>query len=175
MSEIPTDDTRTRDVYDTAVRIGLAWREMRRGASSAGLRDWLYGTDADGIEQGQMDSLDMLASRPSWRMSELAEALRVDPSTCTRAIQRLEKAGLAERSQSADDGRVVEVAMTAEGRRRHTAVAERRTEMMAFILSRYRGRELPVLAEMLERFVTAIDEFVVERHTDDTDDTSTPS
>ena len=78
MSEIPTDDTRTRDVYDTAVRIGLAWREMRRGASAAGLRDWLYGTDADGIEQGQMDSLDMLASRPSWRMSELAEALRCD-------------------------------------------------------------------------------------------------
>ena len=63
------------------------------------------------------------------------------------------------------------VAMTAEGRRRHTAVAERRTEMMAFILSHYRGRELPVLAEMLERFVAAIDEFVVERNSDHPDTT----
>ena len=53
MSEIPTDDTRTRDVYDTAVRIGLAWREMRRGASAAGLRDWLYGTDADALRGWQ--------------------------------------------------------------------------------------------------------------------------
>lgn len=164
MSEIPTDDSRARDAYDLAVRIGLAWREIRRGASGAGLRDWLYGDDDDGIEQGQMDSLDLLAMRPSWRMSDLAEALRVDPSTCTRGIQRLEKAGLAERSPSADDGRVVEVAMTAEGRRRHALVAERRTELMTFILSRYRGRELPVLADMLERFVAAIDEFVDDRN-----------
>ena len=163
MTELPTDDTRARDAYDLAVRIGLAWREMRRGASAAGLRDWLYGTDDDGIEQGQMDSLDLLAMQPSWRMSELAEALRVDPSTATRAIQRLEKAGLAERRPSTADGRVVEVAITEEGRRRHALVAERRSEMMTFILSRYRNRELPVLAEMLERFVTGIDEFVATR------------
>ena len=92
--------SRHRELYDLAVRIGLAWREIRRGASAAGLRNCLYGTGEDAIEQGQMDSLDMLASQPSWRMSELAEALRVDPSTATRAIQRLEKAGLAERRPS---------------------------------------------------------------------------
>ena len=171
MTELPTDDPRAREVYDLAVRIGLAWREIRRGASAAGLRDWLYGTGDDGIEQGQMDSLDMLASQPSWRMSELAEALRVDPSTATRAIQRLEKAGLAERRPSTEDGRVVEVAITDEGRRRHLIVAERRSEMMTFILSQYRGRELPVLADMFERFVTAIDDFVTLR---DESDTPTP-
>jgi DNA-binding MarR family transcriptional regulator len=163
MTEIPTDDTRAREVYDLAVRIGLAWREMRRGASAAGLRDWLYGSGDDAIEQGQMDSLDLLASQPSWRMSELADALRVDPSTATRAIQRLEKAGLAERRPSTEDGRVVEVAITAVGRERHLEVAQRRTEMMTFILSQYRGRELPVLADMFERFVAAIDAFVAAR------------
>ena len=175
MTELPTDDARARELYDLAVRIGLAWREIRRGASAAGLRDWLYGTGDDGIEQGQMDSLDQLASRPSWRMSELAEALRVDPSSATRAIQRLEKAGLAERRPSTEDGRVVEVAITEEGRRRHAIVGERRSEMMTFIISQYRTRELPVLADVFERFVSAIDAFVVTREAADADSPTDPT
>ena len=93
-------------------------------------------------------------------MSDLAEALRVDPSTATRAIQRLEKAGLAERKPSTADGRVVEVAITDAGRVRHQIVAERRAELMTFIMRQYGRAELPVFAEMLERFVVAADEFV---------------
>jgi DNA-binding MarR family transcriptional regulator len=162
MSTVPTDP-RERELYDLAVRIGLAWREIRRGASAGGVRDWLYGTGDDAIEQGQMDTLDLLAMQPSWRMSELADALRVEPSTATRAVQRLEKLGLAERRASKDDGRVVEVQVTDAGRSRHRAVAERRAELMTGVLSAYRVRELPVLADMLERFVTAVDAFVADR------------
>jgi DNA-binding MarR family transcriptional regulator len=162
MSTIPTDP-RERELYDLAVRIGLAWREIRRGASAGGVRDWLCGTGDDAVEQGQMDTLDLLAMQPSWRMSELADALRVEPSTATRAIQRLEKLGLAERHPSKDDGRVVEVRVTAAGRARHLAVAERRAELMTGVLSAFRVRELPVLADMLERFVQAVDGFVADR------------
>jgi len=82
MTELPTDP-RQREAYDLALRIAVAWRAIRRGASAAGLRDWLYATGDGTIEQGQMDTLDVLALQPSWRMSELAEALRVDPSTAT--------------------------------------------------------------------------------------------
>ncbi len=39
----------------------------------------------ESIEQGQMDTHDILAHRPSWKMSELADALHVEPSTETRA------------------------------------------------------------------------------------------
>jgi DNA-binding MarR family transcriptional regulator len=162
MSDVPTDP-RHRELYDLAVRIGLAWREMRRGASAAGLRDWLYGTGDESIEQGQMDTLDQLALRPEWRMSELADALRIDPSSVTRAVQRLEKMGLAERSPSKDDGRVVEVRITDAGRVQHREVAERRSELFTHILGQYRVRELPVLADMLERFVLAVDDFVATR------------
>ena len=166
LSDVPTD-TRHRELYDLAVRIGLAWRELRRGASAAGLRDWLYGNGDDSIEQGQMDTLDALALRPSWRMSNLAEALRVDPSTATRAVQRMEKAGLAERRPGKDDGRVVEVAITAAGRAVHLEVAARRVELMTAVLGAYRTSELPVLADMLERFVIATDAFVADRNTSD--------
>ena len=41
MSDVPTH-LRRRELYDLAVRIGLAWREIRRGASTSGLRDYLY-------------------------------------------------------------------------------------------------------------------------------------
>jgi DNA-binding MarR family transcriptional regulator len=159
MSTVPTDP-RQRELYELAVRIGLAWRELRRGASASGVRDWLYGTGDDAIEQGQMDTLDVLAMQASWRMSELAEELRVEPSTATRAVQRLERLGLAERSPSKDDGRVVEVRLTVPGRERYEAIARRRAELMTGVLSAYRVRELPMLAEMLERFVTAVDGFV---------------
>jgi DNA-binding MarR family transcriptional regulator len=150
MSDVPTDP-RHRELYELAVRIGLAWREIRRGASASGLREWLYGDGEESIEQGQMDTLDQLALRPAWRMSELAEALRIDPSSVTRAVQRLEKLGLAERSPSKDDGRVVEVRITDSGRAQHYEVAERRSELMTHILRQYRTRELPVFADMLEQ------------------------
>jgi DNA-binding MarR family transcriptional regulator len=162
MAEIPTDP-RQREAYDLAVRIGVAWRAIRRGASAAGLRDWLYGTGDDAIEQGQMDTLDVLALRPTWRMSELAEALRVEPSTATRAVDRMERVGYAERRPGKADGRVVEVAITARGLEVYHEVVTRRVELMTEILSAYRGSELPILADLLERFVVATDAFVASR------------
>lgn len=145
---------------DLAVRIGLAWIEMRRGASMSTLRDHLFGTGDDALEQGQMDTLDLLAQQGSWRMSELAEALRVDPSTATRAVQRLVSAGLAERLPSGDDGRVVMVAITHPGRRRRAEVAVRRAELMGHLLGAFAPDERGHLADMLERFVASLDEFV---------------
>ena len=44
---------------DHAKRIGMAWIELRRGAGSARLRDYLFGRD-EPLEQGQMDALDLL-------------------------------------------------------------------------------------------------------------------
>src|SRR4051794_19719370 len=91
---------------DVAIRIGGAWRNLRRGASNAGLRDYFFGGEPEPLDSGQIDTLDTLVQRPSWRMSDLAEALHVDPSTATRAVQRLLKPALAERTGGSDDGRV---------------------------------------------------------------------
>lgn len=156
------------EARELAVRIGLAWREIRRGASAGLLRDFLYTIDSDRlegsqIELGQMDTLDLLATRPSWRMSELAEALRVEPSTATRAVQRLERAGLARRRPSATDGRVVKVEITEAGCEVHRTVVARRSELMAHIIGNYSAAELPVFVDLLERFVAAVDGFVASR------------
>lgn len=153
-------DLADREQLDLAVRIGLAWIEIRRGAGASALRDHLFGTGEDAIEQGQMDTLDLLAQQPSWRMSELAEALRVDPSTATRAVQRLVGAGLADRKASDDDGRVVIVSITRAGRRRWKEVAQRRAEVLSHILGWFEPHERALLADFFERFVASVDDFV---------------
>ncbi len=50
-------------------------------------------------------------------MGELAEALLIGRSNCTRLIDRMVGAGLVERRRGASDSRVVEAVVTASGRR----------------------------------------------------------
>ncbi len=138
-----------------AVRIGRAWTELRRGASMSGIRRYIRGDD-EALAQGQMDALDLLA-RGDRTMRGLAERLRIDPSTATRAVQSLVSDGLAERYPSPDDGRVVMVRITADGRRLHASADARRSHVMAQLLGEFSPEERSDLAGMLERFVGAMD------------------
>jgi DNA-binding MarR family transcriptional regulator len=187
MSAVPTDETQRSDravhataarhrpvdlsdpiEADNALRIAIAWRELRRCATTPALRYQFFGSSHDALEQGQMDTLDLLLVREGWRMCELAEALRVDPSTATRAVQRLVNDGLAERRQSTYDGRVVLVYPSAEGKLRHAAVARRRVRELCRILSAFDADERAQLAGLLSRFVDAFDERVGELTTTST-------
>ncbi len=142
---------------EVQLRIGAAWKELRRGAAMAALRDQLFGAGEDALEPGQFDTLEALAQRTAWRMSDLAEALRVDPSTATRAVQRLLRMGLAERQRFSQDGRVVLVAATETGRRRYEAIARCRRAFMATVLSGFDADERRQFADLLERLVRAVD------------------
>lgn len=168
----PVVDLRDPIEADHAFRISLAWRELRRGASAAALRDYFFGVDDDALEPGQMDTLDVLLTRHGWRMSELAEALHIDPSTATRAVQRLVNDGLAVRRPSDDDGRVVLVEPSAEGRRRHRAVAKRRIVAMSRLLGAFDADERRVLADLLGRFVHELDALVDDLRVESADTTS---
>lgn len=119
-----------------------------------------------------MDALDLLHRRNDRPMKELAARLRVDPSTATRAMQRLEADGLVERFVSPEDGRVVLVRITDEGRRRHTDVAARRSTAMMRILGEFEAGERAQLADLLDKFVTSLDE-VVPKLADANDDNET--
>jgi DNA-binding MarR family transcriptional regulator len=150
-------DLSAEDERLVAASIGRSWKELRRGASMAALRDHLFGAGDEALEPGQWDTLDLLVQAEAWRMSDLAEALRVDPSTATRAVQRLVRAGLAERSTDAADGRVVMVSATSTGHRRHEAIARQRRQTMECMLSAFDADERRTLATLLERFVAALD------------------
>lgn len=147
----------------TVRRIALAWRELRRGASGAALRSHLLGPDGAPLEQAQLDALEILVSRnEGWRMSEFADALRVDPSTATRAIMRLERHGLAERANANGDKRIVMAKPTATGRKMVKRVGRLRAVGMQRLLEPFDEAERVQFAEYLERFVGSIDDLVAE-------------
>jgi DNA-binding MarR family transcriptional regulator len=141
-------------------RVGAAWRELRRGASMQAFRPMVYGEGEDALDLGQVDALDMLAFHGSVRMGELAEALRVDASTATRAVNRLVDAGLATRERSDDDGRVMVVVLSDHGKQVHRAMMLRRREALEGILADLNGRERLQLATLLERFIAGLDSYV---------------
>ncbi len=148
---------------ETARRIALAWRELRRGATAASLRSHLLGPEGPQLEQAQLDALEILASgQEGWRMSEFADALRVDPSTATRAVDKLQRLGLAERSGGDTDRRVVLASATVAGRRTIRRVTRLRALGMERLLEPFDDDEREQFAEYLERFVRSIDHLVTE-------------
>jgi len=82
--------------------------------------------------------------------------MRVDPSTITRAMHRMEAAGLASRRPVAADGRVVTAHLTAAGRRLHGLVAQRRAEVIRAAMVDFTAEEQERLADLLEHFVGAL-------------------
>jgi DNA-binding MarR family transcriptional regulator len=148
---------------EVAMRIGRAWRDMRRGSIASDVRDAIYGVGGSALDPGQMDALDFLVMSPSCRMSELAEYLRIDPSSATRAVQRLIKDNLAERVEHEGDGRVVAIAATERGRKIHEQVANRRRELIFAVLEEFNEEEQHQFAEFLERFLTSVDSYVAKK------------
>ena len=165
MATIETPETLVNNPdLQIAIRIGKAWRDIRRGSNTSSLKDIIYGIGGSAIEPGQMDALDLLVNVESCRMGDLAEYLQIDPSTATRAVQRLIKDNLAERVKHGGDGRVVTVAATERGRKIHADVSERRRKILLEVISEFSESERMDLANYLERFQIALDS-VVSRHT----------
>ncbi len=126
----------------------------------AAMREVVLGTGPGALEPGELDTMDLLSQQDAWRMGDLARALRVDPSTATRAVQRLTRAGLAERRSCHEDGRVAYVALTSAGRDRHRMAVEQRRAVLDRMFEHFDEDEAQQLAELMERLVAAFDEAV---------------
>jgi len=154
----PVSDAPSHD--DVITHMARLWRELRRGASTAVVRDRMFGVGVDAVEPGHIDILDLLDGESPRRMNDLAAALRVDPSTVTRAIQRMEADGLVQRTQAPGDGRGVTVTPTDEGRRRWRDVAVRRHDIVEHIMAPLNDADQRRLVELLDRFVKSLDAYV---------------
>ncbi len=148
MATAPQDD-------DLMQRVFEAWRELRRGAVRK-TNAHFYGSGPDALDPAQMDILDVIASRPRWRMSRLAHALYLDPSTVTRSVDRLAEYGLVTRVPAADDGRGVQVRATPSGRSLSKTVGQRRRVVMSKILHDMSHDECEDLARALETLVKGV-------------------
>jgi DNA-binding MarR family transcriptional regulator len=152
-SHISHPNTPAEVELDRMLRMGRAWREIRRGSAAGAVRDRIFGNDNNALDPGQVDTLDLLAAKDCWRMGDLADALHIDPSTATRAVQRLIASGLAQKVTQEGDGRVVHVALTEIGRQTAAYYTDRRVEAIRELLGNFSDSEQISFLEFLERYI----------------------
>jgi DNA-binding MarR family transcriptional regulator len=91
------------------------------------------------------------------RLSQLAEAVRSDPSTVSRQVAALVRAGLIERKADPADGRANWLVATELGERVLRVNRQRRNAHLATMLRDWDPAAVTTLSALLERFNTDLD------------------
>jgi DNA-binding MarR family transcriptional regulator len=89
--------------------------------------------DPSGLSATQSSALATVARRGPLTLGDLAAREHVTPPTITRVVDKLQDAGLVQRTPDSRDGRVVMVALTPAGEQR---VAESRSRRTAWLVDR---------------------------------------
>jgi len=116
------------------------------------------GAVAEDTTIAQYRALVVLASRGPQRVSDLADALGVTPSTAGRMCDRLLGNGLIRRDRARADRRAVQVSITAAGREVVDQATARRRELIVGILGRLPARRQSAVAGALGAFAAAAGE-----------------
>jgi DNA-binding MarR family transcriptional regulator len=116
------------------------------------------GAAAEETTIAQYRALVVLASRGPQRITDLAGALGVAPSTAGRMCDRLVRKRLVRRSRARADRRSVQVSITPAGRRVVDEATARRRALIAEALARLPSATQQVVAEALLSFAAAAGE-----------------
>jgi DNA-binding MarR family transcriptional regulator len=100
------------------LRLARAVRVCARGLGRIG-RERARAAD---ITPQQADALELIAARGVVSTSLLAQLLGIDPSTASRNLAGLQRAGLIARKRDVEDGRQTDVRLTPKGKRLAEAV-----------------------------------------------------
>ncbi|GAA3135884.1 MarR family transcriptional regulator [Planomonospora alba] len=105
---------------ESAVR---AWREVLALHARAACALERELSERHGVGMSEFEVLERMVEggRPRYRVQEIADAVHLSQSACSRLIARLERAGLVRRCMCEADRRGVFVGVTDEGRARHAA------------------------------------------------------
>ena len=125
------------------LRVG---RELRREAREVG------------VSPEQVSLLVAIKYAPGIGVGELAARERVSAAAMSKHVDRLERAGLAERKPSADDRRRVGLTLTEEGQRVLRRVRSRRTAWLASRLRGLSADELAAVEAAVEPLLRLLDE-----------------
>jgi DNA-binding MarR family transcriptional regulator len=117
----------------------------------------LAGVDGD-VTLPQFRALVVLAVRGAQRSVDIAEELRVNPSTGTRMCDRLVRKGLVKRVRSTSDRRVVRLRLTAKGHDIVEQVVSRRRAELEQLVAATADLWQPSVLEALNAFAAAAGE-----------------
>jgi DNA-binding MarR family transcriptional regulator len=139
---------------EQVIRLQRAFGSMRQQLAASG------STSGDGVEWAAYGLLFQLVKDGPRRSSMLAETACVDPSTVSRQVAQLVKAGLVERQSDPEDGRASLLVATESGQAVYAAKHEHRQRLFARLLENWSTEDVDALTSLLTRFN---DSFVEQR------------
>jgi DNA-binding MarR family transcriptional regulator len=137
------DPRTSRSLQIVARSLGRLGREHARSASD--------------LTPQQAEALQLIADRGVVSTSALAIWLGIDPSTASRNLGGLERAGFVFRRRGTEDGRLNDVRLTPRGKRTAEGVAARWTAAYASLLARTPRADRQRVAEALDLLASLLD------------------
>ncbi|MDD7967416.1 MarR family winged helix-turn-helix transcriptional regulator [Actinomycetospora lemnae] len=111
----------------------------------------------DGVERAAYVLLARLVLEGPRRSNALAESVHSDPSTVSRQVAGLVRAGLVERRPDPEDGRATLLAPTDEGLRVFEANRDRRNREISAMTAHWDEADRVRLAELLEQLAVDLE------------------
>jgi len=112
---------------------------------------------ADDVTPQQAETLQLIADRGAVSTSMLATMLGIDPSTASRNLAGLQKAGLVTRKKATDDGRQTDVRLTPKGKRAADAATASSAQALVNVLEKINRGERQKVLDALDALAKAID------------------
>jgi DNA-binding MarR family transcriptional regulator len=113
---------------------------------------------AGDVTPQQAETLQLIAERGALSTSTLATLLGIDPSTASRNLSGLERAGLIARQKGSDDGRQTDVRLTPRGRRAAQTVGTGAQAAFGSLLDRVPRAERARVLEALDTLVKVLEQ-----------------
>ncbi len=111
---------------------------------------------AGNITPQQADALELIEARGVLSTSVLAQILGIDPSTASRNLAGLQRAGLIARKRDAADGRQTDVRLTPKGKRVAETITTDTIRAFSKLLDRVSRVERPRVVEAFDILSRAI-------------------
>jgi DNA-binding MarR family transcriptional regulator len=112
---------------------------------------------AGDVTPQQAEALQLISERGAMSTSTFALMLGIDPSTASRNLAGLERAGFIVRRRGAEDGRQTDVRLTPRGKRTAEAVSSEWMVAYASLLDRIPRTERQRIADALEVLARVLD------------------
>ncbi len=140
---MPADQERfARAVQVVARGLGRVGRECARGGKAT---------------PQQAETLQLIAERGAVSTSSLATLLGIDPSTASRNLAGLERAGYITRKKGADDARQTDIRLTPRGKRTADSCATESLHAMLSVLEQVPRAERARVVEALEALARVLE------------------
>jgi DNA-binding MarR family transcriptional regulator len=142
---------------DLAGDLSHSWHELGRVLASRRLLASLH-PGVPALTPTKLRALDVIGRVDGVRVGELAARIGIDETTATRLVDRLQAAGLVERSGVSGDRRVTVVGLTPTGAKLAAEVARSRQRFFRDVLAALEPEERTELVRLTEKAAAVLKE-----------------